>query len=850
MNSKFVIFFKKYIFKSLDSFVSSLLQVLVLIGLFIVFKNAIQSGLNKFWVNPIVSTLSDESLVYLTTIVLLVEIIYVYYQVRAKNFSLNTFEIFLLINYCYFRFFASTWVFYPYQLQVNLFDSVPIFIVISKIGSIVSFIYSIRIKTDLKEDKKGIIDPDLPLSELNSTDELSRSQFADDLASVLKETRPSERALVIGINGSWGAGKSSLQYLIKASLGKTQNSKSFYITNFNPWLYAQDKLLAHSFLQVVNQTLKRNHSIANSINNYAETLLKSAEAVETQLLSTSVLKDLRNNHSIEQELDEIKSRISDLKKTLIVIIDDLDRLSGEEIVEVFRLIRLVGDFPNTIYILSYDKEYVKSAISDKLSQHNPHLYLDKIVQVEYSIPESTVDNIRALFTKHLSKSMKLAVPDSVNQWSEEQINFLIKLELFNDSIKHVRDIKRFSNNFLLRYKLIYANVNFSQFFILELIRYKDPEFASIIFDEKSLFLERIKTGDFSLPEYSSLVPNPFWKALKKKNSLRDALKKTSEFRNEPHSISESFYFNHYFTLTLQEGLIANEEFNSVIKAELKEKQKTMLKEWLSNNEDMLIYRFRNYEALNSIQDFLRYIDHIAFVSNLIITKDGVSDGDRWERLPRIFVDQYLKLTGDNRLDLKELYNEVTQCIFSNGANESEALQLAYRKHIMFSIHHSDTPVSNGWRVFNQTMDLNYRVSPEPDPSKGKYVIFNAPKEIRYDNDIDQTLTFFLRNIKCEFKLFDSEDGAFYFKVHASKDGVAKEFLIRPSEQPSDTLGKISEDVYAIGLGVTIENGWRTFELNIEDAFLTTDLVMEGYKLQSVTGIAIKGKVGFGKFELY
>lgn len=57
-------------------------------------------------------------------------------------------------------------------------------------------------------------------------------------------------------------------------------------------------------------------------------------------------------------------------------------------------------------------------------------------------------------------------------------------------------------------------------------------------------------------------------------------------------------------------------------------------------------------------------------------------------------------------------------------------------------------------------------------------------------------------------------------------------------------------MYAIGLGVTIENGWRTFELNIEDAFLTTDLVMEGYKLQSVTGIAIKGKVGFGKFELY
>lgn len=48
---------------------------------------------------------------------------------------------------------------------------------------------------------------------------------------------------------------------------------------------------------------------------------------------------------------------------MILFIDDLDRLSYDEIGTVFQLIKNIADFPKVIYILAYDHEIVTQALN-------------------------------------------------------------------------------------------------------------------------------------------------------------------------------------------------------------------------------------------------------------------------------------------------------------------------------------------------------------------------------------------------------------------------------------------------------------------------------------------------------
>ena len=61
-------------------------------------------------------------------------------------------------------------------------------------------------------------------------------------------------------------------------------------------------------------------------------------------------------------LIQIIKKLKDEKIKIIVSIDDIDRLSDEEIVAVFQLVKSLADFPNTIYVLAFDYDVVVRAL--------------------------------------------------------------------------------------------------------------------------------------------------------------------------------------------------------------------------------------------------------------------------------------------------------------------------------------------------------------------------------------------------------------------------------------------------------------------------------------------------------
>ena len=54
--------------------------------------------------------------------------------------------------------------------------------------------------------------------------------------------------------------------------------------------------------------------------------------------------------TIGEVKEDLKEILINRQKKLLIIIDDIDRLTKKEIKEIFKLTRINADFPNTIYL--------------------------------------------------------------------------------------------------------------------------------------------------------------------------------------------------------------------------------------------------------------------------------------------------------------------------------------------------------------------------------------------------------------------------------------------------------------------------------------------------------------------
>jgi energy-coupling factor transporter ATP-binding protein EcfA2 len=67
--------------------------------------------------------------------------------------------------------------------------------------------------------------------------------------------------------------------------------------------------------------------------------------------------------SLDDENKKIREELKRMEGKIVVFIDDLDRLEPNEIVEVFRLMRAVLDFPNIVYVLCYSRKIIAQSLS-------------------------------------------------------------------------------------------------------------------------------------------------------------------------------------------------------------------------------------------------------------------------------------------------------------------------------------------------------------------------------------------------------------------------------------------------------------------------------------------------------
>jgi hypothetical protein len=350
-------------------------------------------------------------------------------------------------------------------------------------------LFSIKIFNWIRDHKPPIYQQspflvDKPI-ELSQDDKFGRKIFATKIAEKIQSKLLVDKAgaLAIGINGPWGSGKSSFTNMVKENIDNINR----IVIDFNPWRSSSSTRIIEDFFELLVTEIKPyDPSLSNNLAEYAKTLTKIDENILTK--SAEALTDFISEDKSKNEVyRSINFSIEKIKKQIIIFIDDLDRLDKKEIIEVLRIIRNTANFHNIVYIVSYDKGYIQSAIKD-FNEYNYKSFLEKIFQFEFTLPlyENGVlrTEIKRLLKGKLEEKFHIYIDQAVDSNSFYGINFT------NEFIKTYRDVIRFCNSLLFEIETIKEEVFFHDFYLLQLLKLEYPKVYDVLIDYRYIFFAK------------------------------------------------------------------------------------------------------------------------------------------------------------------------------------------------------------------------------------------------------------------------------------------------------------------------------------------------------------------------
>lgn len=292
-------------------------------------------------------------------------------------------------------------------------------------------------------------------------DLLGRSGFAKAIAQIVLDQMDAE-SHVIGLYGKWGSGKTSTINLIHEQLSLLSSNKkdSPIILSFSSWGSNSVADVFSMFMDSLNRETAKHAEARESLKQLVGTLLDYGACVSGIYPPVgNVVEKARIlfKKKKERSLVELKERVSSILKTeknrLIVVIDDLDRLSDEQIRHVFQFVNVIADFPNVVYLLPFDYEVVSSALSG-VQGIDGAAYLSKIIQVPLHLPEPPANSLLRLLDSEVGSLL-----DAEREDYDRQRMYRIVENFITPYMKTPRDVRRLQNVYLFQMNLFSEGLN-------------------------------------------------------------------------------------------------------------------------------------------------------------------------------------------------------------------------------------------------------------------------------------------------------------------------------------------------------------------------------------------------------
>lgn len=294
-------------------------------------------------------------------------------------------------------------------------------------------------KTKQRKQAKQQYSADRPIRS-KKEDILGRAAFAARLADDIK-LWGGDDSLVIAIYGAWGSGKTSIKNMLLEAI-RRKGRAPLPSVDFNPWQLSGTGSIPASFFRELGLVLKEEgpepdvEKRARKWDAYAATLAVAGttaasigkalpwigipggpvvEAVGSGMRSAGVAakegsQALRAQNeagarSLEDQKRDLTRLLARLPRPLLVVIDDIDRLTTDEILQVFQLVKANADFPHLIYLLLFERDVVAKAL-DAVSSNKGTEFLEKIIQVGYHVPYASRPAVEKVLFAGLDKHLE------------------------------------------------------------------------------------------------------------------------------------------------------------------------------------------------------------------------------------------------------------------------------------------------------------------------------------------------------------------------------------------------------------------------------------------------------------
>lgn len=330
--------------------------------------------------------------------------------------------------------------------------------------------------------------------EREDQDLLGRVTFSRQVGKAIFEYS-GKSGLVLGLFGKWGTGKTSVINLAEREihrLAKNDNNKPL-VMRFSPWNYSDQENLISLFFKFLITTInsqgnkQMRKQIGKALVDYAEAfdalslvpVVGSGLAVIFKTIAKARGRDLMQAPDLDKARNNLEQVLISFNKKIVIVIDDIDRLTNSQIRDIFQLVKQVADFPNIIYVLVMDRDVVCRALTD-VHNVDGHEYLEKIIQVPLELPDLRKDKLHQILFSKLDQIVDAVSDKRVldDYWGKVFVNCI------RPYINNLRDVNRLVNIFQFKYGVLSAETSIEDLLAITTLEVLQPELYKWVRDNK------------------------------------------------------------------------------------------------------------------------------------------------------------------------------------------------------------------------------------------------------------------------------------------------------------------------------------------------------------------------------
>lgn len=474
--TRFITFIKE---KDLHLYIGAGLLVLYTI---LGYKNPIMRWYNKHVIDEFLCKIESNIALQLLAFLLIGISIYDLIQKYKNRYQFDSRLIFLVVLLSTIIFICRLSGLYDYHSFLGFISYVDVMLLI---GTSYVMVYIVNECLELKEENNDISSQDLDgiLHDCPITKEDDDIfDFKDEIRKIVSIIKDSDKNKTwsLAVTAQWGIGKTSFINCIVNQLEKEKDKIEVLV--FNPRTSKSVATIQEDFFTQFTCILSKYDSRCSHV---IKDYMSALQLIDNRGLVEKASHFYRVWNKVDLK-DSIQKTLKRIPQKVLVVIDDFDRLSKDEILEVLKLIDSNAAFPNMFFMTAYDKKQVNKYFGD-IGNAEDACFVDKFFNLEFAIPLRPYIYISRFIEGELNKKF----PANDNQ--EIKFNDIVTRfqYLFRQYVPTLRDAKRYINQFALDYREVEYDVVLHEFILVQLIKYRFPEeykqlYKTAFIEEKSL----------------------------------------------------------------------------------------------------------------------------------------------------------------------------------------------------------------------------------------------------------------------------------------------------------------------------------------------------------------------------